>query len=69
MIERLWALLENAGVELSEEELRDVLWFAATTAPSPGAGEERAPSPEAAGSAPGAAGGDDEGRGARRPLD
>ncbi|MEU1908091.1 tetratricopeptide repeat protein [Streptomyces hygroscopicus] len=69
MIERLWALLENAGVELSEEELRDVLWFAATTAPPPGAGEERAPSPEAAGSASGAAGGDDEGRDARRPLD
>ncbi|MFD8384731.1 SAV_2336 N-terminal domain-related protein [Streptomyces sp. NPDC059679] len=34
MIQRLCALLEDAGVELSEVELRDVLWFAATTAPS-----------------------------------
>ncbi|WP_063734284.1 tetratricopeptide repeat protein [Streptomyces sp. RTd22] len=70
MIERLCALLEDAGVDLSEEELRDILWFAATTAPArgEGEGEERAPSPGAAGPASGAAsGGDDEGKAAQRP--
>ncbi|MFI0778110.1 SAV_2336 N-terminal domain-related protein [Streptomyces sp. NPDC021212] len=36
MIQRLSALLEDAGVELSTDELRDALWLAATTAPSGG---------------------------------
>ncbi|WAP55902.1 SAV_2336 N-terminal domain-related protein [Streptomyces sp. S465] len=68
MIERLCALLEDAGVELSEEELRDVLWFAATTARSPREepGGEPTPPQGAAGPASGTADGDDEGKGARR---
>ncbi|MGW2324971.1 SAV_2336 N-terminal domain-related protein [Streptomyces sp. NPDC001700] len=69
MIERLCALLEDAGVDLSQEELCDVLWFAATTAPAraEGDGEERTPPPGTTGPAPGAADGDDEGEDARRP--
>ncbi|MEU8823420.1 SAV_2336 N-terminal domain-related protein [Streptomyces sp. NPDC048636] len=43
MIGRLCALLEDAGVELSPEELRDALWFAATTAPAAPAGEGGGP--------------------------
>ncbi|WP_055550146.1 tetratricopeptide repeat protein [Streptomyces sp. NBRC 110028] len=68
MIERLCALLEDAGVELSEEELRDVLWFAATTAPArgEGEGEERAPSPGTASAPASGAVGDDEGKAAQR---
>ncbi|WPB93341.1 SAV_2336 N-terminal domain-related protein [Streptomyces malaysiensis] len=68
MIERLWALLEDAGVELSEEELRDVLWFAATTAPARDEedGGKRTPSPGMAGPASGAADGEDDAKGAQR---
>ncbi|MGW4079875.1 SAV_2336 N-terminal domain-related protein, partial [Streptomyces asiaticus] len=70
MIERLCALLEDAGVELSEVELRDVLWFAATTAPARGEGdgEEPAPSRRSAAPASGAADGEDEAKGAQRQL-
>ncbi|WP_431771162.1 SAV_2336 N-terminal domain-related protein [Streptomyces cucumeris] len=45
MIGRLCALLEDAGVELSPEELRDALWFAATTAPAAPAGDDRGRTP------------------------
>ncbi|MFD0444152.1 SAV_2336 N-terminal domain-related protein [Streptomyces rhizosphaericus] len=70
MIERLCALLEDAGVELSEVELRDVLWFAATTAPARGEGDgdEPAPSRRSAAPASGAADGEDEAKGAQRQL-
>ncbi|MGD3106413.1 SAV_2336 N-terminal domain-related protein [Streptomyces sp. YGL11-2] len=34
MFRRLCALLEDAGADLTTEELRDILWFAVTTAPS-----------------------------------
>ncbi|GAA2324374.1 SAV_2336 N-terminal domain-related protein [Streptomyces violaceusniger] len=68
MIERLCALLEDAGVELSEVELRDVLWFAATTAPARGEGDggEPAPSRRSAAPASGAADGEDEAKDAQR---
>ncbi|WP_349345104.1 SAV_2336 N-terminal domain-related protein [Streptomyces rapamycinicus] len=68
MIERLCALLEDAGVELSEVELRDVLWFAATTAPARGEGDGDEPPPSRRSAAPaaGAADGEDEAKGAQR---
>ncbi|MFE2445029.1 SAV_2336 N-terminal domain-related protein [Streptomyces sp. NPDC059426] len=68
MIERLCALLEDAGVELSEEELRDALWFAATTAPARSEEGEPTPSPGVTGPASGAADGDDDGKGDKRQL-
>ncbi|MGV9851203.1 SAV_2336 N-terminal domain-related protein [Streptomyces sp. NPDC003442] len=70
MIERLCALLEDAGVELSEVELRDVLWFAATTAPARGEGDGDEPPPSRRPAAPGsgAADGEDEAKGAQRQL-
>ncbi|CDR10005.1 SAV_2336 N-terminal domain-related protein [Streptomyces iranensis] len=70
MIERLCALLEDAGVELSEVELRDVLWFAATTAPARGDGDGDEPPPSRRSGAPasGAADGEDEAKGAQRQL-
>ncbi|GAA1101771.1 hypothetical protein GCM10009577_25030 [Streptomyces javensis] len=70
MIERLCALLEDAGVELSEVELRDVLWFAATTAAARGEGDGDAPPPSRRSAAPvsGAADGEDEAKGAQRQL-
>ncbi|MBU3866390.1 hypothetical protein KN815_20655, partial [Streptomyces sp. 4503] len=68
MIERLCALLEDAGVELSEEELRDALWFAATTAPARSEEGAPTPSPGATGPASGAADGDDDGKGDKRQL-
>ncbi|MFF6848512.1 SAV_2336 N-terminal domain-related protein [Streptomyces antimycoticus] len=66
MIERLCALLEDAGVELSEEELRDALWFAATTSPARSGEGEPTPSPGSTGPASGAADGDDDGKGDQR---
>ncbi|MFI6703762.1 SAV_2336 N-terminal domain-related protein [Streptomyces sp. NPDC050509] len=54
MIDRLSALLEDAGVELSAEELRDVLWLAVTTAPAgtaAGAGRGTGAAPGEAGEA------------------
>ncbi|OPF78145.1 hypothetical protein VT50_0220145 [Streptomyces antioxidans] len=68
MIERLCALLEDAGVDLSEVELRDVLWFAATTAPARGEGDGDEPPPSRRPAAPvsGAADGEDETKGAQR---
>ncbi|MFJ2174040.1 SAV_2336 N-terminal domain-related protein [Streptomyces sp. NPDC087851] len=54
MIHRLSALLEDAGVELSAEELRDVLWLAVTTAPAgtaAGAGRGTGPAGGEAGEA------------------
>lgn len=55
MFQRLCALLEDAGAELSPEELHDVLWLAVTTAPADGRGTvpvaEPAAVPEASGAA------------------
>lgn len=73
MIQRLCALLEDAGAELSEVELRDVLWFAATTAPSAtdgdGDGAEQAPTAGADGLASdGASDSGEERKGAQRHL-
>ncbi|OMI38222.1 tetratricopeptide repeat protein [Streptomyces sparsogenes] len=65
MIQRLCALLEDAGVELSEVELRDVLWFAATTAPTPSAGDGDGRARSTGGARPASeeADGGDEGKG------
>ncbi|NUS81552.1 MAG: hypothetical protein HOY75_02075, partial [Streptomyces sp.] len=75
MIQRLCALLEDAGAELSEVELRDVLWFAATTAPSAtdgdgdGDGAEQASTAGADGPASdGASDSGEERKGAQRHL-